>query len=257
MARLVIEVSQGHKSHQDYQSFEKDEVYIGRGFDNDVIINDPYISAQHLVIFQQNGAIKIKNLSSKNGVYMPKIKQNVFELMICSGDELILGRTRIRVFLDSHKIPPTKALHQNLKHIKWLKNSAVACTLSLILILMTLLETFLATSTKESLIKLIPAPIFTCIVILFWAGFWTLIGRVVRHKIRFFIHISVFCLWGFIHAIFKNCTDYLSFYLNNPMFNSILNHLFSAGLFILVLYTSLSFSTHMSKKAKIIFIIFC
>ncbi len=65
MAKVILETIQ-RGIHQ-YHKIDRFPVTIGRAFDNDIILQDVTISPHHLEIHEDNGKIRIQNLSTENG----------------------------------------------------------------------------------------------------------------------------------------------------------------------------------------------
>ena len=71
MARLTIKVISSSGTKHDLRVFDKDTVYIGRGYDNDVVLGDPYISAKHASVrISDDGNLIVKDLGSRNGIFI-------------------------------------------------------------------------------------------------------------------------------------------------------------------------------------------
>lgn len=68
-------------------------VTIGRANDNDIIINDPYISSHHAVIKVDNGKLTIQDLGSMNGTFVNKNK--VSSAAISFSDDIQLGSYKL------------------------------------------------------------------------------------------------------------------------------------------------------------------
>ena len=66
---------------------------FGRGEKDDVQLADPWISHSHCELFQQGGVLVVRDLDSKNGVFMHGVR--VREAAVLPGDCLTLGRTEI------------------------------------------------------------------------------------------------------------------------------------------------------------------
>ena len=47
-----------------------DEVYLGRGKDNEIVLKDPYISKKHLRIVEDEGNYFLEDLESANGTFL-------------------------------------------------------------------------------------------------------------------------------------------------------------------------------------------
>ena len=46
MARVIVEIADPSGLHVRYQTFDGGPILIGRGYGNDVIVDDPYVSAE-------------------------------------------------------------------------------------------------------------------------------------------------------------------------------------------------------------------
>ncbi|MEI8371349.1 MAG: FHA domain-containing protein [Planctomycetota bacterium] len=66
---------------------------LGRDEKDDVRLTDPWISHSHCELFQQGDALVVRDLDSKNGVFMHGVR--IREAEILPGDCLTLGRTEI------------------------------------------------------------------------------------------------------------------------------------------------------------------
>lgn len=71
------------------------ESHIGRSDENDIILDDMYVSGNHAVIKQQEDKMYIYDLNSKNGVFVngDKIEK---EKELNNNDTIIIGETKLR-----------------------------------------------------------------------------------------------------------------------------------------------------------------
>ncbi len=68
---------------------------FGRADTDNVRLADPWISHSHCEVFQQGGTLVVRDLDSKNGVFMHGLR--VREAVVLPGDCLTLGRTEVTV----------------------------------------------------------------------------------------------------------------------------------------------------------------
>ncbi|HUA12021.1 MAG TPA: FHA domain-containing protein [Solirubrobacteraceae bacterium] len=66
--RLVVERAPGHDPGMIYDLVG--EVVLGRGEDADILLEDPFASSRHAVIYEQGEVSVIEDLASTNGTYM-------------------------------------------------------------------------------------------------------------------------------------------------------------------------------------------
>lgn len=75
---------------KEYYSLE-DEIFLGRGNDNEIVIKDPYISKKHLKIIEDEGNYYLEDLNSANGTYINGDRiMDVVEL--ANGDRIKIGQ---------------------------------------------------------------------------------------------------------------------------------------------------------------------
>ena len=101
----IISFGNPHAIHFQYNASEfqpsqqifkinRNSFKIGRGINNDLVINDPTISRRHIEINKKNGCFEIRDLNSQNGTWhrgqpiSPKKK-------ILPGDHIIAGNVKI------------------------------------------------------------------------------------------------------------------------------------------------------------------
>lgn len=77
---------------------ETNIVRIGRGYDNNIVLQDPKTSKNHIVIVKQKDTYKIRDLNSTNGTYINeiKIKPNIF-YPISAKDIIKIGDTILKI----------------------------------------------------------------------------------------------------------------------------------------------------------------
>lgn len=108
MERIIVQVlPQNGQIAESCHAIDKSRVTLGRSYLNDIIIDDLYISAQHLLIFLEDGKFQIKDLGSENGTQVngtQKFKDKTVSLE--SGDIIEVGRTRLKLLLPNHPVEP-------------------------------------------------------------------------------------------------------------------------------------------------------
>lgn len=84
-------------------------VRIGRGYANDVILDDPHVAAEHARIFRnEDGALTIEDMGSANGLVQTD-GTRVSPIRLDGDHPILLGRTLIRVRDSSFPVPAERA----------------------------------------------------------------------------------------------------------------------------------------------------
>ena len=50
MAQLIVEIHDTHRRLPAYRHITRFPLSIGRGYTNDIILNDPFVAAEHIVL---------------------------------------------------------------------------------------------------------------------------------------------------------------------------------------------------------------
>ncbi len=74
-------------------------VVIGRGGDCDVVLRDSRVSRRHCVIERDQENFIVSDLHTANGLFLNTPKNRIYTHVLRHGDELIFGRSRLRVDL--------------------------------------------------------------------------------------------------------------------------------------------------------------
>ena len=82
-----------HYARQSRRLVESLPAVFGRDEKDDVRLANPWISHSHCQLFQQAGVLMVRDLDSKNGVFIRGVR--VREAEVLPGDCLTLGRTEI------------------------------------------------------------------------------------------------------------------------------------------------------------------
>ena len=114
------------------QKFDAHRVWIGRGYDNDVILTDEHVDAEHArLVFDDEGRLWIEDRGSVNGIRRPRHRAHLERERVRSGDVFLIGRSRVRVLLGDHPVPPAVKIRFSEVLLLWLGKPAVLVALVL------------------------------------------------------------------------------------------------------------------------------
>ena len=103
MEIIIEELSHGHKLLSRHK-FASNNITIGRGYDNDIIISDPHVCADHLQLHFNGEDWLVDDQGSINGSYLADNKGNVIQHKIRSGDIISIGKSQVRFVFPSHPV---------------------------------------------------------------------------------------------------------------------------------------------------------
>src|SRR5258708_4105446 len=95
---ILVEVLTRHREVAARYRFAGPEVHIGRGYANDVIVDDPYVAVEHLRVRRgDDGALVAEDIGTLNGMHVDRGADRV-ERVVLNGDQVIrIGRTDLRI----------------------------------------------------------------------------------------------------------------------------------------------------------------
>ena len=158
---------------------------LGRAYDSDIVLDDPYIAPHHLEITQaENGSYQLLGLNSINGVMINNFPCKKADAIVSPNDVLRLGQTQLRI----RPLDFAVAAEKPLTNVVWSRSWVGMIFGFALLLLAHLLSLWLEYSRDDSY-KLLVSPLLSDIpLLLLWAGFWALIGRVLSGSGNFIAH---------------------------------------------------------------------
>ncbi len=189
---IVIEVLGSNKRVQDRYFFNHGDISFGRGYDNDVVIDDVHVDAEHAILrlTDENTLLLVDN-NSLNGIRDKRNKLFGSYVELTSGDRLLLGKTSIRIVDTEHPVPAAVTLKVDGFLQSLFNNLYVGLALFVLFLFSQAYETYLDTIADLKFKDLFNNSILITAVTFGTAVFLSLIGKVVRREWRFNFHLIV------------------------------------------------------------------
>ncbi len=166
---------------------------IGRGFANDIVLDDPYADVRHArVVRGEDGAPSLEDLGSLNGLGGADGRR-VSRIALGGDIEVRVGRTRLRFRDPDAPLPPALPEHpaERLRVPVWLARpwgQVVLCALAAMLAAWDAWSDSYQGSGASAGFQ---AAVGVGVLVLLWAGIWAGAGRVAVHRARFPAHVGV------------------------------------------------------------------
>lgn len=129
---LVIEQLGTTNNVLERQKFDRKQVWLGRGYDNDVILTDEHVDARHArLVFDGEGDLWIEDRGSVNGIRRPRHRAHIDREKVESGDVFLIGRSRVRILFGEHPVPPAVRIRWSEVLLLWLGKPVVLVALAL------------------------------------------------------------------------------------------------------------------------------
>lgn len=252
MAKIIIEEVNrlGHVTGR--HSFDQFPVTIGRGYQNDLIIDDPYVSNEHAIINETENGWLIEDKQSENGIKYRLHSTQSHINHLNSGDEMIVGRTRLRLLSPWHPVAKTHLLPTKASVSKILAHPGVATGTILLALMLVLIDNQLSIAVKTSFEKLVASTFPTFIFALVWAGIWAFVGRVIIHRASFLPHFVAALMVFIISMVTATITGYITYNLSATLVASLIEFVVVGFTITGLFYINLSNSTNLNKRSNLI-----
>lgn len=195
MAIVVQLLSRNNKIiHQ--QRFAQDEITVGRGYQNDLRLDDPYICAHHMQINRDplSGALLCQDLESINGT---KINHDICTMSNLHDQDIItIGRTHLRIFDADAEVAPTLPLSDFEENIAWLNKKRIALGLTFIVFLFAAYSNFIASFDEIKSSRLVLTTLGQLMLFSIWPLLVAGLSRLNKKESRLASQFSL--LWLFL-----------------------------------------------------------
>ena len=248
---LIIEVVTPSGRLLDRQRFEQEHVAIGRAYDNQLILSDNSVDPHHVSITTSEGGIIVNDMNSINGVMLHHqlLKSNH---QIKSGDELIIGKTHIRVFTDKHPVPEAINLSSQDVLVNYFSNGWLILISLIVLSAFIILEVWLASIDEFRFRDYVESVFIIGVFVFLYALFWGVIGKLVKHYMRFGAQLCLISLYLILTYFLDYFYDVLLFNTLNFFLTTIIASAINIIVLGMLLWFNLEISTNLSDKKKLV-----
>ncbi|QIL90130.1 FHA domain-containing protein [Microbulbifer sp. SH-1] len=243
MALIIEEINRAHRVSARYR-MDGDRATIGRCYDNAVMLEDPHVDPVHAeVVRDEDGCYVLRDLSSLNGLRLVRNFRDksikpaaIRERQIRCGDEIQLGKSRVRFIDTDMSVAPAVPLHSAETVFDRLATPLVAATLCLLVAGLSLWLAWLGTSSALEWTGAVKVLTDAVIGLLIYAAAWAFIGKVVKHEAHFLAHLSIAAAAALIYAGWQWFGTLLNFNFNLSQVLPLLNILALAVLLPVMLW---------------------
>ncbi|HYM31641.1 MAG TPA: FHA domain-containing protein [Candidatus Cybelea sp.] len=184
-------------------------VRIGRGYHNDLIVDDPHVAPDHAVIERDaSGALVIRDLGSINGV-IDEHDSARHERVALDDDRILrLGRTRLRVRAAGHAVAPERPI-ETPKQVWPLIVALGAAVLAIEILSQWLQETAEAKASRYLVV------VVAIVSVAFaWSAVWSVVCRVFSGNARFERNLLIAVAGILAYSVYDEIAEFASYSLS-------------------------------------------
>jgi hypothetical protein len=181
---------------------------IGRGYDNDVIIDDPYVAAQHLRIFRdESGQLVAEDMGSINGTFLDG-GPNPLSRIALDGRHLIrIGQTLLRVREINHAVERERVTRPQRRILP----IALATILAVVILAIDALKVWLTQTSEPRLSSYMTPLLLIAASVIAWVGVWTLLSRVFSGRSHFLRNLLIALSGVFAFSLYDEIAQFAAF----------------------------------------------
>jgi len=229
---------------------------IGRGYTNAVIVDDPFVSAEHLRLSLNNeGSVIVEPLDIENGLWLSTSRERIERHKIPAGGEAMIriGQTLLRLRGDDFVVKPT-APSQPLfgPSGRFIENSVIAFMVFVAAFGLCVVVFAQTISKKVIWSDLTSTSLFLLIAIVVWTTFWSFLSRLLTHSFRFMTHLAISGIASITFFVFDIAVEYFEFLFSAPAAAKVVDFAALGIVFSLLLYTHLSIMSESSRWKRLL-----
>lgn len=199
---IWIEVLSRHHDVLSRHRCDGPEVRIGRAYDNDVVLDDPYVAPRHLRIRRdESGALLAEDLGSFNGIYLDRARKPVKQAALDGNRVLRIGHTLLRVRDAAQAVAPERAEPRRAR--VW----PVAAGLVVVILGIEVLSLYLNETAEPKLSRYLVPLLSGVMFVLGWAAVWSVLARVFSGQARFERNLVVALIGVLAYSLYNELID--------------------------------------------------
>ena len=205
---IWVEILSRHRDIASRFRFPGPEVSIGRGYDNDVIVDDPYVAARHLRVFRdEEGRLIAEDLGSTNGTFLDGSNKRLPRILVDGQQPIRIGQTFLRFRDPGHEVEPERVAPE-----RWgILPAMAAVALGVAVLGLEVLSVWFAQVAEPRALNYLTPILWACIAILVWVGMWALLSRIFSGRSHFFRNLLIALSGAFAVSFYGELAKYLAF----------------------------------------------
>ncbi|MEH6625126.1 MAG: FHA domain-containing protein [Motiliproteus sp.] len=245
---LIVEIVGRSGTVLERHFFDHLPITLGRSYQNDVVLTDPFVSAFHAQVTEDaNGDLVLDDLGSHNGTSYGGVCLRDRQVVMDAGDKIKLGKSHLRMFSADHVVADALLLSPMEEVFHRIARLWVLLFSLLLLAGLWLFEQHMVQLGDFNVVNHLNNVLGLFALVLAYGGAWALIGRVIRHDGCFLGHSVIAAMAVFIWHLLENIMQWAVFNLNGLEWLPYIDLLLAGTVLLLLLRSSLFMATHLSR----------
>ncbi|HEY2378798.1 MAG TPA: FHA domain-containing protein [Gemmatimonadaceae bacterium] len=195
---LILEVTHADGARTRHR-VNGETLTIGRGLANDVVLDDPYVDANHArVTLDDDGGALVEDLGSVNGL-LAGTQRLVGPAVVGPGDVLRLGRTIIRFRDPNEAVSPalvdghvaSAVTTEQRAGLRFPTTIRARLSIVLLTLIAVAVGAWLDDASRSVASKIVSTTLGVGGLLALWSGLWSVASRIIVQQFRFAGHLAV------------------------------------------------------------------
>lgn len=198
---IFLEVLEGDVVHARHR-LERFPATVGRGYANDVILDDPKVSPAHLRIERaEDGGLVVRDVGSRNGTFRMEPWSRLAEMSLTQDARVMVGDTVLRFRSRSFDVPEAVLAEAPSRPQQRLLDRPQTFLAALGAVMVaSVISAYITSYDETDWGELVFSMLLPSALALAWAGGWSIASRIARRQFYFRVHgaIGSLVLLGFV-----------------------------------------------------------
>ncbi|KXI28905.1 FHA domain-containing protein [Paraglaciecola hydrolytica] len=247
---IVLELLSRKNIPLKHYKFEQDYVCVGRDFNNDLRLDDPYVCPSHMLVAidPESGLLMVNDCQSTNGI---KINNKfVTQATLSPNDVIKIGRTHLRIIDTKAPLPRAMPLSELEENLNWLNKAFLAVCLSFLCISYLLLSEYIDSVKEFKLIAVLPAQLGQLALFSLWPLSFAILAKVVKKESHIVNQINLTLLITLVFYVLSLLQKIVVFNVNPGAWFAFIEFVIFGILLSGFIWLSLFIAFHQATKRR-------
>jgi hypothetical protein len=178
---IWVEILSRHRDVAARHRLAGPEVRIGRGYDNDVIVDDPFVAVQHVRVFRdEGGRLVAQDIGSANGMFLDRDKSRQARIVIDGERPIRIGHTYLRIRETGHTMPRERSGRLEGRAVP----IALGAALGAAILGLQALSVWFAEVDEPRASHYVQSLLGIAIMAMVWVALWAILSRIFSGQAR-------------------------------------------------------------------------
>lgn len=251
MELIIEEISRGHKLLGRHK-FTQRQVSIGRGYHNDIILDDPHVCADHLNFEFDGEHWRVSDDNSINGSFVGKDQIPAEQHILQSGDVITFGKSQIRVLFPHHPVEESVVFSRFESFIDLARNPTLIVASLLMFICIGGFMVYLQNANETSPSQIFVGALTMTLILSLWPGAVSIVSHLTKHEARFFSQLGMCFIFFNLMWVSDFVQQFVNFNLSSSGALVSLIVLVPVALSFCMFWFNCEIGFHMSQRRKLV-----